>query len=158
MTLDEIKGRIEHEIERLTHELSITLPLAIRKAVELGDLRENGEYHSALERQNFVQARIDHLRKRMAELSRIDVNSMPADRAGFGSRLTLRNLDTGDDVTYTLVAGDYMDLDSGQISLASPIGRATLGREKGEEFAVQLPIGERRFRIVELTTLPQMLD
>lgn len=157
MMLDEIRNRIEQELERLSHELGVELPQAIRRAVEMGDLRENAEYKSALERQQFVQARINHLRQRMAELSRIDPAAMPPDRAGFGSRLRLLNLDTGDEVSYTLVAGDFLDLDTDQISMASPIGRATMGRTVGEEFVVRLPAAERRFRLVHLTTLPEML-
>lgn len=155
--LDEIKAKIEAEIERLSHELKVTLPNAIQKAVELGDLRENAEYKSALERQQFVQARLQHLSQRMSELSKIDVESMPTDRAGFGSRLRLENLDTGDEVTYTIVAGDFMDIDAGHISMASPLGRALLGSRVDDEVTVQLPGGERRFRVLELTTLPQMV-
>lgn len=156
--LEEIKAKIEAELEQLHHELSVTLPEAIRKAVELGDLRENADYKSALDRQQFVQARIGHLSQRMSDLSRIDVDSMPHDRVGFGSRVRLRDLDTGDEVIYTIVAGDYLDPDANQISLASPLGRAAVGRGKDEEFVASLPVGEKRFRVVELTTLPQMLE
>lgn len=155
--LDEIKAKLNEEIERLNHELRVTLPKAIQKAVELGDLRENGDYHSALERQQFVQARLGHLTQRMSELSRIDVDSVPADRAGFGSKVTLRDLATEETVTYTIVAGDYMDLDAGHISLASPLGQALLGRVADEEFTVSLPGGDRKYRIMELKTLPQSL-
>src|SRR5690606_11826487 len=110
--LDEIKAKISEELERLGHELNVTIPKAIQKAVELGDLRENAEYQSALDRQKFVQARINHLTQRLHELSKIDVNAIPEDRVGFGSRLRVKNLDTGDEFTYTIVAGDYMDLDA----------------------------------------------
>ena len=90
--LDEIKAKISEELERLGHELNVTIPKAIQKAVELGDLRENAEYHSALDRQKFVQARINHLTQRLHELSKIDVNAIPEDRVGFGSRLTQAQL------------------------------------------------------------------
>lgn len=151
--LEEIKSRISGELERLGHELSVTLPLAIRKAVELGDLRENAEYHAALERQQFVQARIGHLTQRMVELSQIDVETIPTDRVGFGSTLRVRNVDTGDEFEYMIVSGDYMDLDAGHISMASPLGRGLLGAKVGEEVSIELPAGERRFLILELTTL-----
>ncbi len=155
--LDVIKQKIEGEIERLMHELTITLPKAIQKAVELGDLSENAEYKSALERQQFVQARLNHLTQRMGELSKVDVNAIATDRVGFGSRVTLQELKTGDKVTYNIVFGDYIDLDTNQISMASPIGRALLGKQLEEEVTVRLPRGDRQYRIIELVTLPEMV-
>ena len=151
--LDEIKAKIDDEIGRLTHELNIELPNRISKAVELGDLRENAEYKSALERQQFVQARLNHLVQRAGELASIDLNAIPSDRVGFGSKVKVKNLDTKDTVTFTIVAGDYIDLDSGQISMASPLGRGLMGRKEGEKFEVELPAGVRRFEVLELQTL-----
>jgi transcription elongation factor GreA len=156
--LEELKARLGDEIERLTHELQVTLPRAIQKAVEHGDLRENSEYKSALERQQFVQARLNHLTRRMSELSKIDVSEIPDDRVGFGSRVTVEDLRTRERETYSLVFGDYIDLDSGQISMASPLGQTLLGKRVGDEVTLRLPRGERRLRIVELTTLPQMVS
>jgi transcription elongation factor GreA len=155
--IEELKSKLDHEIERLTHELSVVLPRAIQKAVEHGDLRENAEYKSALERQQFVQARLGHLTKRRAELSNIDLSEVPADRVGFGSRVTVRDLRTRDEETYSLVFGDYIDIDSGQISIASPLGQTLLGRRVGEEVVLKLPRGERKLRIESLTTLPEMV-
>ena len=154
--LDEIKEKLEAEIEKLTYELNVELPDRIQKAVELGDLRENAEYKSALERQQFVQARIGHLQSRMAELSKIDVEKMPYDRVGFGSKVKV--LDPMDEEKdFTIVAGDFMDLDSGHISMASPIGRGLTGAKEGEEVEVELPAGSATFKVLELTTLPQQL-
>ena len=155
--LDEIRDKLDDEIGRLTHELNVELPIAIAKAVELGDLRENADYKSALERQQFVQARLNHLVQRAGELNSIDLDAVPTDRVGFGSRVTVRNTDSGDSITYTLVAGDYIDLDSGQISMASALGRALMGRREGEAFEVELPAGTRRFEVVDLVTLSQMV-
>ena len=155
--LDEIKARITEEVEALTRELNVVLPDRIQKAVELGDLRENAEYKSALERQQFVQARIGHLAGRMAEISKINVADMPIDRAGFGSRLRVHDLALDREVTFTIVAGDFIDLEAGHISLDSPIGRGLTGTREGDEVTIQLPAGERRFRVVELTTLPNQL-
>lgn len=156
--LDEIRDRIEEEIEQLTYELNVVLPDRISKAVELGDLRENAEYKSALERQQFVQVRIEHLQKRAAELSQIDVEAMPFDRVGFGSKVKVRDLDRDEVEEFTIVAGDFMDLDAGHISLASPLGRGLLGARVNETVSIALPRGEREFEILELTTLPQQLD
>lgn len=156
--LEEIKQKIEDEIVRLRRELTVTLPKAIQKAVELGDLSENSEYKSALERQQFVQARLNHLTQRMGELSKIDLSALATDRVGFGSRVTLEDLDSGERIGYSIVFGDYIDLDTNQISMASPIGRALLGKQLNEETVVNLPRGARRYRIIELTTLPQMVN
>ncbi|HSL69910.1 MAG TPA: transcription elongation factor GreA [Longimicrobiales bacterium] len=155
--LDVIKQKIENEIERLTRELTVTLPKAIQKAVEHGDLSENAEYKSALERQQFVQARLNHLTQRMGELSKVDLSAIASDRVGFGSRVTLEDVKSGEKVTYSIVFGDYIDLDTNQISMASPIGRALLGKKLDEEALVKLPRGDRHYRIIELTTLPEMV-
>ena len=156
--LEDIKARISDEVEALTRELNVELPERIKRAVELGDLRENAEYKAALERQQFVQARIGHLAWRMSELSKIDVEDIPVDRVGFGSSVRVLELTTNAENTFTLVAGDFIDLDAGHISLDSPIGRGLLGARQGDDVPIRLPAGERVFRIVELTTLPQSLD
>ena len=155
--LDEIRQKIEDEIEALSRELHFELPERIRKAVELGDLRENSEYKSALERQAFVQARIGHLTQRVSELSQIDVDGMPADRVGFGSKVTLHDYAMDEEVTFTIVAGDYIDLEAGHISMASPIGRGLMGAKQDEDVVVELPAGERKYKVLQLETLPQQL-
>jgi transcription elongation factor GreA len=154
--LEELKDKLDVEIERLSHELQIVLPKAIQKAVEHGDLKENSEYKSALERQQFVQARLNHLTRRRAELSNIDLSAIPNDRVGFGSRVQVRDLRTKDEETYTLVFGDYIDIDTGQVSLASPLGQSLLGKQVGDEVVLRLPRMERKLRIEGLTTLPEM--
>ena len=156
--LEELKNKLGAEIERLTHELQITLPKAIQKAVELGDLRENSEYKSALERQQFVQARLNHLTKRYGELSRIDLSEIPTDRISLGSRVTVADLRTRQKETYTLAFGDDVDFDSGQISMASALGQALMGKRPGDQVSVQLPRGERKLKILEMVTLNQQID
>jgi transcription elongation factor GreA len=156
--IDEIVRKLESEVERLQDELTRDLPKRIRAAAELGDLRENSEYKSALERQQFVQARLNHLTSRLRELSNIDLSSIPRDRVGFGSWLKVRDVATGIEHEYTIVTGDFIDLDAGHISLASPLARGLLGARQGEEVDVDLPAGRRRFLILELRTLPSMLD
>ena len=155
--LDEIRQKIDEEMGKLDHELTRELPERIRKAVELGDLRENAEYKSALERQQFVQARMSHLSQRQSELSQIDVENLPPDRVGFGSRVSVQDLEMEEVFDFTIVAGDFLDLDAGQVSLASPIGQGLLGARLDEEVIVSLPRGERRYRILKLNTLPQQL-
>ncbi len=156
--LDEIRVKIEAEIARLTEELTRELPIRIKTAMEHGDLRENAEFKAAKERQAFVEARLNHLTSRMTDLSKIDIDQMAYDTVGFGSRVTIKDLELGEDFTFTITAGDFIDLDAGQVSLASPIGQGLLGGAKGEEVTVQLPRGDRRYKILELTTLPQQLE
>ena len=156
--LEVMKQKIADEIDRLMHELTVTLPKAIQKAVELGDLSENAEYKSALEQQQFVQARLNHLTQRAGELSRIDPTAIASDRVGFGSKVRLKRVDADETVEYNIVFGDYIDLDSNQISMASPIGSALLGKQLGDEVVVKLPRGDRTYTITELLTLPQMVS
>ncbi len=156
--LAEIRAKLEAEILSLMHELNVELPERIRIAMEHGDLRENADFKAAKERQGFVQARLNHLTMRMTELSKIDVTQMVYDRVGFGSTVTIHDLELDEDFTFTITAGDFIDLDGGQVSLASPIGRGLLGAEEGQEVTIQLPAGERRYKVVELTTLPQQLE
>ena len=156
--LNEIIDKLEDEVARLTHELNVELPERIKAAVELGDLRENADYKSALDRQQFVQARLNHLTHRLRELSNIDVDNIPPDKAGFGSRLKVKETGSGDTYEYTITAGDFMDLDAGHISLSSPLARGFMGSKEGDEVVIELPAGQRTFEILELTTLPQMVD
>ena len=155
--LDEVIAKIDEEMGHLDHELKIDLPDRIQKAVELGDLRENAEYKAALERQQFVQARMSHLSQRQSELAQIDVKNLPVDRVGFGSKVKVKDLDMGDHFDFTIVAGDYVDFDAGQISFASPLGQGLRGARVEEEVVVTLPAGERRYRIMELKTLPEQV-
>ena len=156
--LDEIRSKIESEIEKLTHELNVELPERIKVAMEHGDLRENADFKAAKDRQAFVEARLNHLTSRMTELSKIDVTMMAYDRVGFGSKVVILDCHLGEELTFTITAGDFIDLDAGQVSLASPIGRGLLGASQGQEVTIELPAGERRYRIVEVTTLPQQLE
>ncbi len=156
--LDEIRAKIEGEIANLTNELTQDLPVRIKIAREHGDLRENAEFKAAKERQSFVEARLNHLTTRMTEISRIDITQMAYDRVGFGSQVTITDIEMGEEFTFTITAGDFIDLDAGQVSLASPIGKGLLGSKPGEEVTVNLPAGVRRYKILTLTTLPQQLD
>ena len=119
---------------------------------------EDERHKAAKERQAFVEARLNHLTSRMTDLSKIDVDQMAYDRVGFGSRVTINDIEMGEDFTFTITAGDFIDLDAGEVSLASPIGQGLLGAQEGEEVTVALPMGERRYKILELTTLPQQME
>jgi transcription elongation factor GreA len=155
--LEEIRQKLSEEVQRLNHELAITLPETLKKALQAGDLRENGDYHAALERQQFIHARLTHLRSRLSKLSQIDLSKIPADRVGLGSRVVVEVVGTKERKTYELVIPDAMDFDGNQISVASPLGRGLLDRKVGETAVVMLPGGARKLKIVELATFHQQL-
>ena len=108
--IEALKQKLGDEVEKLQYELNVTLPNEIRKAVEMGDLRENSEYKAALERQQFVQARLGQLRERLSKLSSIDVTQIPHDRVGLGSTVHVRDEKSGLKETYHLVFGDVATL------------------------------------------------
>ena len=151
--IEELKRKLGDEVEKLQHELNVVLPNEIRKAVELGDLRENSEYKSALERQQFVQARLGQLRQRLSKLSQIDPTQIPSDKVGLGSRVVVEDEATKARETYNLVFGDSVDFEDGHVSMASPIGRALVGKGVGDLVLLKLPAATRRLRIVELATI-----
>jgi transcription elongation factor GreA len=143
--------RFEDEIVQLDRELTQELPKEIQRARELGDLRENAEYAAAKERQRFVEARISMLRHRVSQIQMINLDRVPHDRAGFGSKLTLS--EDGRQFPCELVMPEDADPDRGLVSVASPIGRSLVGREVGDEVTAPTPGGVRTFAIVSLTTI-----
>jgi transcription elongation factor GreA len=149
---DRILKKFNDEIAALERELKFELPQEIKRARELGDLRENAEYKSAKERQEIVNARIAMLKKRVGEISMINLDRIPHDRAGFGSTVHLR-AETGDTVVYQLVMPEEADAEKGMISTSSPIGRAILNKEAGDEIKVTTPAGNRKFELIKVITI-----
>jgi transcription elongation factor GreA len=151
--IEALKQKLGEEVERLQYELNVTLPSEIRKAVEHGDLRENSEYKAALERQQFVQARLGQLRQRLSKLSSIDPSQIPADKVGLGSTVIVEDQRSGSRETYYLVFGDALEFEEGHVTMASPIGRALLGKAIGETVNLKLPAMTRQLKVVELRTI-----
>jgi transcription elongation factor GreA len=156
--IDELKGKLQAEVERLNHEINFVLPKEIEKARAHGDLRENSEYKAALERQQFTQARLNHLRLRLSKLSNVVEKDIPHDRVGFGSRVTVQDLDTKIKETYALTLGEFVeggeeDGQEIQVSMASPLGKALLGCKKGETVSLALPVGKRRLKVMQIVTV-----
>jgi transcription elongation factor GreA len=151
--IHEMREKLSREVDQLSHELNVLLPQAIAQAVELGDLRENSEYKAALERQQFVQARLGQLHQRLNQLGQLANHEAPSDRVGLGSTVTVLDLDTGDTDTYVVVLAEMMDIDAGHISLASPLGRALANGRVGDEISLRLPTTTRRLRITKLVTV-----
>jgi transcription elongation factor GreA len=150
---EEVKKRLAEEIKLLEHELTTELPAEIKKAVALGDLSENAEYHMAKQRQVFVNARLGQLKKRMGELAMVNLVNIPNDKVGFGSRVTVFDSSKDEELKYQLVTSEESDVVKGLISTTSPIGRALLGKQVGETATVITPNGKRELEILKLLTI-----
>jgi transcription elongation factor GreA len=156
--LEAVKKQLSAEVEKLNHELNVTLPEALKKALALGDLRENGDYHAALERQRFVTARLSQLRSRLGKISQIDLTKIPKDRVGLGSKVVVQDLATKEKEDWELVIPDAMDVDKGQISVSSPLGRGLVDKKVGDTAVVQLPDGMRKLKILKLKTFHEQVQ
>lgn len=152
MSVD-IKAKLQAELDELESELRVHLPKEIKRALEFGDLRENAEYHAALNRQSLVKARIMELRRRIGEVAAIDVSKISHDKAAYGSTLVLYDAERDEEVTYRLVTPEESDPQAGLISTTSPVGRSLMGKEEGDEVVVRTPAGARNFEIRKLTTI-----
>jgi transcription elongation factor GreA len=147
-----ILKKFEDEIQQLEKELKTELPQEIKRARELGDLRENAEYQAAKERQRLVESRISLLKKRVSEIHLMNLDKLPHDRVGFGSTVHLKD-PAGQVIVYQLVMPEDADVEKGLISTASPIGRALISKEEGDEVTVTTPNGSKRFELVKLATI-----
>jgi transcription elongation factor GreA len=151
--MEEVKKKLQDEIKALNHELQVELPQEILRARALGDLSENAEYHSAKERQRLVEARVAQLRKRLGDLSMVDMSKISHDRVGLGSTVVVLDVNKDEEVTYRLVTTEDSDVSKGLISTGSPIGRSFIGKEAGDVVKVQIPGGMREFEILSFTTI-----
>ena len=123
---------------------------AIEEARAHGDLSENAEYAAAKDRQGFIEGRINELGFKLANIDIIETDKLPKDRAVFGSRVVLENIETGEDVSYQLVGPDESDIENGRISVSSPLGKALIGRKPGDELTLEVPAGKRSYELVEI--------
>ena len=124
--------------------------LAIEEARAHGDLSENAEFAAAKDRQGFIEGRIGELGFKLANADIINPDKLPKDRAAFGHKVLLENVDTGEDVAYQLVGPDESDIERGRISISSPLGRAILGKKPGDELTLEAPGGKRVYELVEI--------
>jgi transcription elongation factor GreA len=149
----DIKKKLQDEIAALEYELRTQLPKEILRAREHGDLSENAEYHAAKERQGFVNARLGQLKKRLGEISMVDLAKIPKDRVGLWSSVVVIDLKNDEEYTYKLVTSEEADVSNGKISASSPIGRGLIGKEAGDTVKISIPGGVREFEIVKVTTI-----
>lgn len=155
---EETKLKIQEELRQLEQELRTEIPQDLKIAVAMGDLSENAEYTAARNRQDYVRARIANLRKRLGDLSMIDVSRLPHDRVGYGSTVLLYDLDNSEELTYKLVMAEDANVAESKISTSSPVGRGLMGRIEGDEVEITTPAGKRRFEIIKLTTIHDSPD
>lgn len=151
--IEEIRAKMMAEVAELSHELNVTLPDTLEKAIAHGDLRENADYQAALERQGAAAARLAHIRSRLHKLSDIDLDQLPEDRVALGSKVTVVDTETNEKEEYEVVIPDAVDAMEGCISVSSPLGRAFMDMKENDVVTVRLPMGSRELRIVKLQTL-----
>ena len=150
---EQIKKKLQEEINALERELSHELPKELKRAIALGDLSENAEYHMAKQRQEFVKARLRQLGRRLADLSLINMNSIPRDKVGLGSSVRVYDSGKNEEVEYKLVTSEESDVTAGKISTTSPIGRALLNKKVGDTAVVVSPNGNRELEVLSLSTI-----
>jgi len=150
---EHVKRKLEEEIKALEHELTNELPKEIKKAASLGDLSENAEYHMAKQRQEYVNARLGQLKKRMAELALVNLSNIPRDRVAFGSTVTVFDSTKEEKIIFRLVTSEESDVAKGLISTTSPIGKALMGKKVGDEVVVVTPTGQREMEVLDLQTI-----
>jgi len=155
---NDVKKKLQDEVAALEYELRNELPREILKARAHGDLSENAEYHAAKDRQGFVNARLNQLKKRLAEMSMVDFSRIPHNKVGLGSTVVVMDTNKEEEITYLLVTTEEADAASGKISTSSPIGRALLGKEVGDAVKVQIPGGVKELEILKLTTIHEAAD
>jgi transcription elongation factor GreA len=151
--LREVRQKLEEDLQRIDHELRVTLPREIQAAMGQGDLSENAEYESAKNRQSTLQARFAQIQKRLADLSRIDVSDVPKDRAGLGSEVTVEDLGSGEEICYTLVIPELADGNRSFVSMASPVGKALMNRRVGDTVTITIPRGTLEYEVRRIVTL-----
>jgi transcription elongation factor GreA len=156
--MNDIKKKLQDEITALEYELHVELPKEILKARAHGDLSENAEYHAAKDRQGFVNARLNQLKKRISEMAMIDFSKIPHGKVGLGSTVVVLDSKRDEEVTYNLVTSEEADAANGKISTTSPIGRSLLGKEVGDVVRVQSPGGVKELEILKLTTIHDAVE
>lgn len=148
-----ITQKLKKELAELQYELTHKVPKDLHEAASHGDLSENAEYDAAKQRQEYLRARISQIQGRIRELSLFNLDSIPTGVVAYGSRVTVEDLEDGGSQVYEIVFPEEVNPNAGRISLSSPIGRALMSKEVGDEVEVQTPGGKRAYQIMELVTL-----
>jgi transcription elongation factor GreA len=155
---EEIKKKLQEELNTLEHELAFDIPRELKKAAALGDLSENAEYHTAKQRQEYLKARVRQLGQRLSDLAMINTNNIPRDRVGLGSTVTIFDGTKNEEMEYKLGTSEESDVAAGKISTTSPIGRALLNKKVGETAMVVTPGGSREMEVLKLSTMHDLAE
>jgi transcription elongation factor GreA len=150
---NDVKKKLEAEIEEIQYELHNELPVALRTAIALGDLSENADYHAAKARQEILRARLEKMKKRLSELAMVDLSKIPHDKVGFGSTVTVYDSQKKAEMVYKLVTSEESDSAKGLISATSPIGRGLVGKKVGDIAEIQTPAGLKELEVLKLLTI-----
>ena len=156
--MEDAKKKLQEEAAALEHELRHELPKEILKARAHGDLSENAEYHAAKERQRYVDARLGQLKKRLGDMSMVDLSRLPQDKVGLGSTVVVLDLQKDQEITYKIVTSEEADVPAGRISTSSPIGRGLLGKALGDVVKITIPGGTKELEIVKLLTVHDSVE
>lgn len=148
---------LEAELKKVSRELRVDVPYELKTAAAHGDLRENAEYEAAKQRQSFLQARVGHLTSRIETLANLKFDAIPRDAVAFGSKVSLEDLNTGDEIVYELVTPEEVAPREGKISVSSPIGKALLNKKVDDEITIHLPAGVKEYAVTGLETLHDLL-
>lgn len=141
--------KLEQELDRLKKERPIVIQ-AIKEAREEGDLKENAGYDAARERQGFLEARINYIESKLQTFNVVDLNTLKSDKVIFGATVKVVDIDTDEEREFTLLGPDEADFANGSISISSPVGRALLGHEEGEEITIDIPKGRVTYEILSI--------
>ena len=153
-----VLAKLETDLKNLKQALLVEIPKEIANAASQGDLSENAEYEQALAKRDMYQSKVVSMEKRIAEVATLDITRLPKDRAAYGSKVTLLDLDSEIEVTYHLVLPEELGSGKDQLSINSPIGLALVGVEEGAEVKVRIPAGTKRYEVLTLVTIHQMTN
>jgi len=154
----DVRKRLQDQLNGIERELRVDLPKEILRAREHGDLSENAEYKSAKERQSFLEGRKAQLQQRLAALSLVNLEKIPADRAAYGSKVVLFEYETEKEIEYRLVSAEESDINKGLISITSPIGSSLVGKMVGDSIEIVTPSGKKDYEMRSLQTIHQLED
>lgn len=142
--------KIKAELREMEENEEPRLAKRVADARAEGDLSENAEYHGARESLGYLHAKMNVLRDKLARATLVDPTKLPKDEVVFGATVVVKDLEFGDDETYTFVGEGEEDYDTGKILVTSPIGQGLLGKKKGETVEIEVPAGAMRLEILDI--------
>ncbi len=142
--------KLQDELRNLIKKDRPIIISDIEEARAHGDLKENAEYHAAKERQSFIETRIQQLNYLLANSEIVDISRVSSDQVRFGATVSYKDMDSGDTTTWRIVGEEESNIDEGEISIQSPIARALLGKEEGDDIVIKVPRGTIEVEIISV--------